>query len=258
MTSPDGVRLSYELDGEGPPLLLHLGAGCDSSLWRAAGYVETLSKSYQCILFDHRGHGQSDRPRGARANHIDRYADDVLALLDHLGLDASAFWGYSNGILVGLRVANLHKARISALIGSGGVDDVTHEELVDAVANALASHRQYGWEQMIARFDQQEPDGVPDWMKEMIRATDIEQLDDWLRAVPAWDWYPWRALPQIACPTLFLVGEREDPYDLMAEAASLVPGAFRLRIADQGHINAFLRSDLVLPSVLEFLSANAR
>ena len=111
---------------------------------------------------------------------------------------------------------------------------------------------------MITRFDQQELGGVPEWMKDRIRATDLEQLDDWLRSLPAWDWYPWRALPQIVCPTLFVVGEREDPYDIMAEAATLVPTGERLRVADQGHINAFLRSDLVLPSVLEFLARSAR
>src|ERR1700694_3648083 len=69
VTAPDGVRLHYELEGEGPPLLLHLGAGCDSDLWRAAGYIEPLAKKFQCILLDHRGQGASNRPREARKPH---------------------------------------------------------------------------------------------------------------------------------------------------------------------------------------------
>jgi pimeloyl-ACP methyl ester carboxylesterase len=54
-TAPDGVRLRYEVEGEGPALLLHLGAGCDAGLWRAAGYARRLCGSFRYILFDHRG-----------------------------------------------------------------------------------------------------------------------------------------------------------------------------------------------------------
>jgi pimeloyl-ACP methyl ester carboxylesterase len=78
LAAPDGTRLHYEIEGEGPPLVLHLGAGGDSELWRAAGYLEPLAKSHRCILFDHRGHGRSDRPRGAEANHVNRYVADVV------------------------------------------------------------------------------------------------------------------------------------------------------------------------------------
>jgi pimeloyl-ACP methyl ester carboxylesterase len=63
VSAPDGIRLHYDVEGDGPPLLFHLGSGCDSDLWRAAGYVEPLAKTYRCILFDHRGRGASDNPR---------------------------------------------------------------------------------------------------------------------------------------------------------------------------------------------------
>src|ERR1700737_3780085 len=121
VTAPDGVRLHYELEGNGPPLLLHLGAGCDCDLWRAAGYVEPLAKKYQCILFDHRGHGTSDRPREVAANHIDRYVDDVGALLDHLRMDWVHFWGWSNAMFVACAVAERFPARVRSLILGGAV-----------------------------------------------------------------------------------------------------------------------------------------
>jgi pimeloyl-ACP methyl ester carboxylesterase len=37
LAAPDGTRLRYEIEGDGPPLILHLGAGCDAGLWHAAG-----------------------------------------------------------------------------------------------------------------------------------------------------------------------------------------------------------------------------
>ncbi len=95
-TGHDGVRLHYQIEGEGPALVLHLGAGCDADLWRAAGYAGPLAQDFSCVLFDHRGHGQSDHPRGTATNHIDRYADDVAALVEHLGRPSVSFFGWSN------------------------------------------------------------------------------------------------------------------------------------------------------------------
>jgi pimeloyl-ACP methyl ester carboxylesterase len=260
LTAPDGVRLKYSLEGDGPPLLLHLGAGCDSELWRAAGYLEPLSKTHQCILFDHRGHGESDHPRGPVAYHIDRYEADVVALLDHLGLETASFWGYSNGIYPGIKVAERHPDRLKALIGSGAFGEWTAEKLVEArarVPNRTAEHREHGWEKLLADFDKEEPEPVPDWMKERIRATDVQQFIDWFQAYPDWGWSPWRALPAVGCPTLFLVGEFEDEEDEMAKAASLMPNGTRYRIPGHGHINAFIKSDLVLPQVTAFLAKYA-
>jgi pimeloyl-ACP methyl ester carboxylesterase len=257
LTSPDGVRLKYELEGEGPPLLLHLGAGCDSGLWEAAGYLGPLSKSYRCILFDHRGHGESDHPRGVEANHIDRYEADVVAVLDHLGIDSTAFWGYSAGISVGLKLADDHPSRIRALIGSGGMSATPPAQYVEFVTSRVPELREHAWEKMIARFDDQEPDPIPEWMKQRLRATDTEQFIDFLQAGTDSGWDGWDALPRVKAPTLFLAGELEDPDDGTAAAAARMPNGRRVRLAGLGHINAFLRSDLAVPHAMEFLGRQA-
>jgi len=254
LTAPDGSRLHYTIEGDGPSLILHLGAGCDSELWRAAGYLEPLAKSYRCILFDHRGHGRSDRPRGADANHIDRYVADVVALLDELGLEGTGFWGYSNGVAVGLKVAEENPGRIGVLIGSGGVDKTTPEQIAEIVSRRVPEFREHGWTKLIARFDERESEGVPDWMKERIRATDIQQFIDWLLAWPDWNWSEWESLPHVLAPTLLVAGELEDPEDETRKAAALMPNGTRLRVAAQGHINAFIKSPLVLPQVTAFLA----
>ena len=254
LTAPDSTRLHYAVEGGGPPLVLHLGAGCDSELWRAAGYLEPLAKTYRCILFDHRGHGRSDRPLGAAANHINRYASDVVALLDHLELERAAFWGYSNGSTVGLKVAQEHPTRISALVGSDGMSKATPEQIAEIVARRVPEFREHGWTKLIARFDEREPDGVPHWMKERIRATDIQPFIDWLLAWPDWSWSEWEGLPHVVAPTLLVAGELEDPEDETGQAAALMPNATRLRVAGQGHINAFIKSPLVLPRVRAFLA----
>jgi pimeloyl-ACP methyl ester carboxylesterase len=254
VTAPDGTRLHYNIEGDGPPLILHMGAGCDSELWRAAGYLDPLARSYRCILFDHRGHGRSDRPRGAEANHVNRYVADVVALLDKLGLERAAFWGYSNGSTVGLKVAQDHPTRLAALIGSDGMSETTPAQIAETVAREVPEFREYGWERLIASFAEGEPDGVPDWMNERIRATDIQQFIDWLLAWPDWKWNEWESLPHVAAPTLLLAGELEDPEDETGKAASVMPNGTRIRVVGQGHINAFIKSPLILPHVTAFLA----
>ncbi len=91
-----GVRLFYEIVGDGEPVVLHTGAGGDRTMWRHAGYLDEL-RDFQMVLFDHRGHGQSDKPRILEAHRLEVYVADVVALLDHLALPRAAFWGYSDG-----------------------------------------------------------------------------------------------------------------------------------------------------------------
>jgi pimeloyl-ACP methyl ester carboxylesterase len=254
LVSGDGVRLKYELVGDGPPLLLHLGAGCDSELWQAAGLLEPLARDYRCILFDHRGHGQSDRPVGKAAYHIDRFAADVVTLLDHLGLERVAVWAYSNAIAVALKLAEQDPNRLIRLIGSGVIGQATSEaELATRVSAAVAEYREYGWEKLIAGFAEDEGE-APVWMQERIRATDLEPVIGWSEARLDWNWSAWEALGRVAAPTLFLVGELEDPDDTMLEAARRMPEGRRVRIPGKGHINGFLDHQFVLPHVQAFLA----
>jgi len=96
---------------------------------------------------------------------------------------------------------------------------------------------------------------VPEWMKERIRATDLGPLIGWTEARLSWDWSSWDALPRVTVPTLFIVGALEDPDDTMAEAASRIAHAERVRVPGKGHFAGFLDSEFVLPRVEAFLAA---
>lgn len=254
-TAPDGVRLNYEVVGTGPPLLLHLGAGCDSGLWEAAGYLAPLSENFSCIVFDHRGHGTSDHPRGAIANHVDRYAGDVLSLIGVLGLERVSFLGWSNAVVVGLRAAEQHPEAFETLVLFGPIaPPATPEQLQASVETRQRELRARGWWFLLDDMLAAEKQPVPQWMVDRIVATDIEPYIGWSEARPSWNWSPWDALPHIETPTLMLAGELEDPDDLMGKAAAQMPNATRIRIPDREHINAFLASELALPTITGFLA----
>jgi len=258
LTAPDGVRLHYEIEGEGPPLLLHLGAGCDATLWRAAGYLDVLANRYRCILFDHRGHGNSDHPTSAVANHIDRYADDVAALAGHLRFSRVSFFGWSNAVAVGLRAAEQHPGLFDAMVLFGPIARrATVEQLVTGSKMRVAELRSRGWWFLLYDMTAAEKYPVPQWMLDRITATDIEPYVAWSEERPSWNWSPWDALPLVDAPVLMIVGELEDPEDVMGEAASLMKDATRIRLLDLEHINAFLDSGQVLPHVTEFLGRHA-
>lgn len=113
-----GVSIHYEVEGDGPPIVLHTGAGGDLEMWRQAGYVGGLS-GMQVVLMDHRGHGRSGRPKELAEHRIDRYVDDVVAVADVLGLTRFSFLGYSDGTAVGCALAARHPDRVDAVIGVG-------------------------------------------------------------------------------------------------------------------------------------------
>jgi pimeloyl-ACP methyl ester carboxylesterase len=57
-----GIRIYFEVVGEGPPMVLAHGLGGNTTFWRGYGYVEPLKDKFRVILFEARGHGKSDKP----------------------------------------------------------------------------------------------------------------------------------------------------------------------------------------------------
>ncbi|HLX35560.1 MAG TPA: alpha/beta hydrolase [Candidatus Limnocylindrales bacterium] len=256
VTAPDGVRLHYDIEGVGPPLILHLGAGADASVWRDAGYVDRLAPSRRCVLFDHRGHGASDHPSSPSANTIDRYAADVNTLIEALDLDRPDFLGWSNGLTVGLRAAAEHPALFRRLVLFGGMARrPAPEQLVASTQARLEGMRAKGWWYLLDEMVAAERSPVPQWFLDRVVATDQGPWFAYTEARPTWDWSPWDVLPTIGNPTLILVGELEDPEDVMGDVANAIPNARRIRIPGKEHILAFLDVEFAAPRILEFLGA---
>ncbi|ODT80161.1 MAG: hypothetical protein ABS76_17070 [Pelagibacterium sp. SCN 64-44] len=105
--------LHYWIDGppDAPAVLFSHGATLDNESWLPQ--TEHFRQHYRVIRWDMRGHGRSRPWTGTHT--IDRFADDMVALLDHLGLDRVALVGLSLGGYASQAVARRHAERVSAL-----------------------------------------------------------------------------------------------------------------------------------------------
>ncbi|WP_264211220.1 alpha/beta fold hydrolase [Leisingera thetidis] len=109
----DGLQLHYSVGGEGRPLLCLAGLTRDSRDFR---YFAPHAGRYRMITLDARGRGQSARDPDFTNYNVLREAQDVLELLDHLGLQRTAILGTSRGGLVAMTLAAMAKDRLSAVI----------------------------------------------------------------------------------------------------------------------------------------------
>ena len=112
----NGRRLAYEIYGRGDRVLVLLhGLLMDARL--NAGVARALARrGYRVVLLDLLGHGASDKPVHAAEYRFDVYADQVVALLDHLGVERAVVGGLSLGANVSLHVAARHPGRVQGLV----------------------------------------------------------------------------------------------------------------------------------------------
>lgn len=93
----NGIKIYYEIYGEGYPLLLIGGLGSQIQSW--AVQVPIYSKHFQVIVFDNRGAGKSDKPDVPYTTEL--MADDASMLLDALGIESAHIAGKSMGGMIG-------------------------------------------------------------------------------------------------------------------------------------------------------------
>ena len=115
--SINGLDMYYEIHGEGPPLVLLHGAYMSiPSNWEAL--IPTFAKTHKVIAVELQGHGRtSDADRPIR---YETMADDVAALLDHLGIDRAAVFGFSMGAGVAIRLAMQYPDKVDRLVSASG------------------------------------------------------------------------------------------------------------------------------------------
>src|SRR4051812_16634279 len=126
----NGVKIRYVTAGKGEPVVLLHGWMSDAGMW---GRLDTnpAAGEYRLIAVDLRGHGKSGKPHEP-GSYGPEMAEDVVRLLDHLGLPKANLVGYSMGAIVAGKVAATHPERVSSVVYGGQAPILTGEVKADA------------------------------------------------------------------------------------------------------------------------------
>ncbi len=139
----DSFRIHYETWGEAeaPAVVLLHGFTSSNRMW--GGQVEALASDYFVVAPDMRGHGQTTSPESLDEYGIERYAEDLGALLDHLQITACALVGCSFGGMVALQFATTWPERVACLVVSDASPAYEREDYDDRFRAREAGMREH-------------------------------------------------------------------------------------------------------------------
>ena len=231
-----GVRLHYDIEGDGPPILfVHSATSSGNHEWRAL--VNALSDRYRCVLPDLRGHGRSDHVAGTLG--LDQVLDDLRALLDHEGIARPHVVGFSFGAEVALEMEVRDPGTVASLIlvspSTGHPAGVPRSERTVV-----------GWPRSLRDLHAAKH-GPEQWR------TILETLSD---DASTRNQIPDDLLSAIGCPMLLVVGS-EDQHIRVAQARHLAELNDRARlvvVAGAGHAAHAAQPELFTGVVTNFLA----
>src|SRR2546429_4488059 len=252
-----GVRLAYEETGTGLPVILIHGFPFSRQMWQPQA---PLARTVRLITPDLRGFGESE---GAPSS-LDDLADDLQALVEHLGLTSAVFGGFSMGGYVLLRYLARHADRAKAIL------------LLDTRAEADTPEGQQRRYDGIARIEREGPAGyLDDFVKLVVSTKTLESRPDLVKTVrelmetrrtPSLvgglramaqrpDSTP--VLSSIRVPTLIVVGEddKATPVSSARTMHEAIPGSRLVIIPEAGHVSNLEQTDRFNAALRDFLQA---
>jgi pimeloyl-ACP methyl ester carboxylesterase len=247
----DGVKIHYEVhgpdNGKGPTILLSHGYSSTSRMWD--GQVAALKDRYQVVVWDMRGHGDSDYPADPSRYSEALTVGDMAALLDAVGVDRAIIAGLSLGGYMSLAFNATHPDRVRALMlfdtGPGFKKDearakwneTAHQRAARFDAEGLAALNSSDEVRIVRHRDAKGLAGAARGM--------LAQKDD--RVI--------QSLDKVAAPTLVLVGANDTGFLAATDyMAAKIKGATKAVVPDAGHAANLHQPALFNQAVEAFLA----
>jgi pimeloyl-ACP methyl ester carboxylesterase len=243
----NGVNLYYEVHGSGPAMLLTHGFSATTEMWKPN--IAALSRQYRLILWDMRGHGQSDSPNDRYQYSADLTVGDMDALLDACGEKQAILGGHSLGGFMSLAYHLLHPERIKALMlfdtGPGYKKDDARAGWNKRAEGIAKNFEEKGLEALgrsaeVLACTHRSAQGLAFAARGMLAQRDGRVIS---------------ALESLKAPTLVLVGDRDDAYFAATDyMANKIPGARKVVIPNAGHAANIDQPEAFHQAVLEFVA----
>ncbi|MFC0547225.1 alpha/beta fold hydrolase [Kutzneria chonburiensis] len=240
--------------GTGPAVVLLHSFLMDGDMF--APQIAAFGDTFRLVTVDERGHGQT--PVDGPFTYWD-VAEDVLAVVDELGIDQFAIVGTSQGGFVGLRVALLAPGRVTALAVLGSSAAEEDPQVAEAYRGLGTLWTTQGPTDqlldMVATICVGDMDNSA-W-KVKLRALPYERVPVLLDTLTRRDSVLGR-LGEIACPTLVMHGTADAAYPVerAKEIAETVPKGELVLVEGGAHFLSLTHPDAVNPALRQFLSAN--
>lgn len=256
----EGIKIYWDEQGQGEPILLIMGLGYPSSLWHRTRPL--LAQYFLTIAFDNRGVGSSDVPPGPYS--ISTMASDAAAVLDAAGISSAHIFGVSMGGMIAQEFALQYPARARSLIlgctSAGGPSAVRAERNVADILMARGMTLEHAREAIIPYIYDA---GTPaekieeDAILRKRRLPSLEGYTAQLQGILAWEGYS--RIAQITAPTLVLHGKSDAlvPPANGELIAGRIPGAKLVLLDHASHLFLTDQTQAAHRAILDFLGLHA-
>lgn len=260
----ESVKLAYEVDGDGAPMLLVHGLGYCREGWGPAASL--LAERFRVIRFDNRGVGDSDAPRGPYT--VRMLTADALAVLDAAQVERAHVVGVSLGGLVAQMLAVTAPDRVDRLVLVGSTPGGVHSHGVPAASlKLMAEAPALEHEELLRRLvlNALSPRTVaerPGLVEEIVayRRGRSPRFGPWLSQAAAGAWFGLHGRREgIHAPTLVLHGADDrvmDPRngEVLAQG---IPGAEHVVFEGSGHLVFWEEPERFVAAVAAFCDGSA-
>lgn len=275
----NGIKICYDIHGEGNPINLIHGLSDRKEHWRAQ--IGALSKHFKVIRMDNRGAGKSERPDEEYTMEI--YASDVARLMDYLDIDRSHIIGHSLGGMIAQNFAILYPNRVNKLIlintfpglkpPGEPIDDAIEMLKKNSIAsqkaiekdpfNAFIKGAKSSYSRKFWKIMREEPEkkfhgiwSVEDLIEEKVKfGPRLEDLINQVHALSTHNTY--ERLHEIKNKVLILSAEKDKscPKSMGEKIHELIPNSKFVVIEGAGHQSILEKAPEVNQLIIDFLKS---
>ncbi|MDG2414288.1 MAG: alpha/beta fold hydrolase [Hyphomicrobiales bacterium] len=225
----NGVNIHFETYGNGPAIFLTHGFSDNLGIWK--NQIKTLSKNNTLILWDLKGHGNTDAPDDMTHYSEEETILDMLEILNHLNIKKASIGGFSLGGYMSLAFYRKYPERVSSLL------------IIDTGPGFKNDEAREAWNKYAIKsaekYEIRNRHGIGNAARGM-----LTQKDD--RII--------KSLPDISVPTLIIVGEEDKPFLSAADYMnSKIKNSQKNIIPNAGHAVNIEQPELFNSAVLDFL-----
>ena len=232
-------------------------------------HVPALARDHTVVIFDHRGHGASDKPDDRAAYTLDRLATDIVQVADGAGLNSFRLLGHSMGGMVSRKVALAYPDRVDALImmdTSAGPIPGFEPGLMDIAADVALTQGKVALKELL---DFAPALDTPAYRRTLVERPGYQEFVD--KKWADLSHVMWGALASalghqsddldalsssLRRPLLIIVGEQDEPFVKAADVMmTAIPAAELVGIPDAGHSPQFENPEVWFEALTKFLAS---